>query len=61
VALLKDDDALVRQAAHRALLLVSGMPFPFDALAPEEERAAQAATWEKWWTEREAAGPSEGD
>jgi hypothetical protein len=53
VTLLLDEEPLVRQAAHRALLLLSGMPFPYDAVAPEEERREQAASWERWWRETE--------
>jgi hypothetical protein len=60
VALLRDEDASVREASHRALRLISGLDFPFDALGPEDERERQARSWEKWWRER-ANGDGEED
>jgi len=60
VALLSDADGAVRAAAHRALRLVSGLDFPFDALAAEEVREEQAGRWEKWWLDR-SSRPDDGD
>lgn len=45
-----DDEAwLVRQAAWIALTNLTGMEFPFHALADADTRAAHAAGWRKWW------------
>jgi hypothetical protein len=53
VTLLRDEDPVVRLAAHRALQLLSGMPFEFDPVGSAEVRQKQAAEWERWWHERE--------
>jgi HEAT repeats len=55
VAMLRDEIGTVRDAAHRALLLISGMPFEFNAVAPDEKREEQARNWEKWWADHDAA------
>jgi hypothetical protein len=61
VAMLRDEEGIVRDAAHRALLLISGMPFEFDATAPAEKREEQARNWEKWWADQDETGASEDD
>jgi len=48
LAALDDRDSLVRQSAHAALLNLSGMDFPFDALADEPRRNAQRDAWARW-------------
>jgi HEAT repeat protein len=45
---LSDDDWVTRQAAHVALTNLTGMEFPFDALAPLDTRESQAAQWRTW-------------
>ena len=47
--MLEDDDWTVRQTAHVSLTNLTGMEFPFDALASAPARAAQARTWRDWW------------
>ncbi len=54
VALLDDEDGAVRENAHRALRLVSGMDFPFDASAKQDVRRKQAIVWLKWWQDRDS-------
>lgn len=49
LAALGDEDWTTRQAAHVALQNVTGMDFPFDALAAPEVRARQAGAWRDWW------------
>ena len=51
IAMLEDEDRAVRDAAHRALRIVSDRDFPYDALATVDERARQAEAWRKWWQE----------
>ena len=46
---LDDDDWVTRQAAHVALTNLTGMEFPFNALAERQQREAQAAAWCDWW------------
>ena len=46
---LDDPDWLTRQAAHVALTNLTGMEFPFNALAPDAERQRQAQVWRDWW------------
>ncbi|HOD81312.1 MAG: translocation protein TolB [Planctomycetes bacterium ADurb.Bin126] len=48
LAALDDRDSLVRQSAHAALLNLSGMDFPFDALADEPARQTQRDAWKRW-------------
>jgi HEAT repeat protein len=48
LAALEDPDWLVRQSAWVALTNLTGMEFPFDALAPAAERALMAEAWRKW-------------
>ena len=45
---LEDDDWNVRQSAWVALNSLSGMQFPFDALAEPGFRTSQADTWRAW-------------
>ena len=47
LAALGDDDWLTRQAAHVALTNLTGMEFPFDAVA--NTRREQAQRWRQWW------------
>ncbi len=46
---LGDRDWLTAQAAAVALSNLTGMEFPFDAAASEEQRSAQARRWRDWW------------
>ena len=46
---LSDEDWVTRQAAHVALVNLTGMEFPFNAMAPEPQRALQAGAWRHWW------------
>jgi HEAT repeat protein len=46
---LDDGDWVVRQAAHVSLTNLTGMEFPFDALAGPSLRDAQAKAWRDWW------------
>ncbi|MCD6393591.1 MAG: HEAT repeat domain-containing protein, partial [Planctomycetes bacterium] len=46
---LDDADWVVAQAAGAALGNLTGMEFPFDALAEEHLRKAQADVWRRWW------------
>ena len=45
---LDDSDWSVRQAAWIALTNLTGMEWPFDALAAEEVRRGQADAWRRW-------------
>jgi HEAT repeat protein len=47
-AALDDADWTVRQAAWVALTNLTGMEFPFDALAPRDVRHEQTAAWRRW-------------
>lgn len=49
LAALDDDDWSVRQAAWVALTNLTGMEWPFDALASRELQARQAQKWRDWW------------
>ena len=49
LAALDDKDWTVRQAAWVALTNLTGMEFPFDALAKPPARQAQARKWRDWW------------
>jgi HEAT repeat protein len=61
LALLDDPDWMVRQAAWVALTNLTGMEWPFDALAIPRDREAQANTWKQWWdtVPTEHAAPSD--
>jgi hypothetical protein len=50
LAAMREDAWLVRQAAFISLTNLTGLEFPFDAMAPADTRAAQVAAWEAWWT-----------
>ncbi|MCX6909796.1 MAG: discoidin domain-containing protein, partial [Verrucomicrobia bacterium] len=54
---LDDADWLTRQAAHVALTNLTGMEFPFNALAPDAERQLQAKAWRDWWKKAPAGQP----
>lgn len=51
IGALDDDDWVVRQAAAVALSNVTGMDFPFNALADIQTRQKQADQWRTWWGE----------
>lgn len=42
-------DWFTRQAAHVALTNLTGMEFPFNALAPLAQRSNEARLWREWW------------
>ena len=46
---LDDEDWVVRQGAWTALNNLTGMEFPYDALAEPNVRAYQAERWQRWW------------
>ena len=48
IAALDDADWMTRQAAAYSLQNLTGMEFPFDALAQQEVRSPQAAAWAGW-------------
>jgi hypothetical protein len=48
--ILDDEDWVVRQAAWVALNNLTGMQFPYDALAAPDERAEQITRWRGWWS-----------
>jgi hypothetical protein len=54
---LADDDWTVRQAAWVALTNLTGMEFPFDALAAPDARQMQADVWRSWWRKVPADRP----
>ncbi|MEE8452764.1 MAG: HEAT repeat domain-containing protein [Thermoguttaceae bacterium] len=56
---LQDDDWIVRQAAHVSLTNLTGMEFPFDTTASQEERTAQARRWSDWWATVPADRPAD--
>lgn len=49
LAALDDVDWVVRQAAWVSLTNLTGMEWPFDALAGPKVRRAQAKVWRRWW------------
>lgn len=49
LARLDDEDWTVRQSAWVALTNLTGMEWPFDALAVPGIRNAQVAKWRAWW------------
>ena len=57
---LDDGDWVVRQGAWVALTNLTGMEWPFDALAKPDERREQTDVWRAWWSENadEATPPS---
>ncbi|MBL7134201.1 MAG: HEAT repeat domain-containing protein, partial [Phycisphaerae bacterium] len=57
LAALDDKDWTVRQAACVALTNLTGMEFPFDALAEPSARQAQARKWRHWWAKAPADRP----
>jgi HEAT repeat protein len=57
LASLEDADWLTRQAAHVALLNLTGMEFPFDGSAGPEHRAGQVQRWRDWWATVPAEAP----
>ena len=46
---LADDDWFTAQAAHGALVNLTGMEFPFDAAADDREKTAAIERWRTWW------------
>ena len=46
---LEDRDWVVRQAACVSLNNLTGMEFPFDALADDATRATHINPWQSWW------------
>jgi len=48
--LLDDPDWTVAQAAAVSLNNLTGMEFPFNALAADKLRSAQARAWRRWWS-----------
>jgi len=50
LAALDDDDSIVRQAAHVSLTNLTGMEFPFNALALPSQRRMRVRQWRQWWT-----------
>ena len=57
LAALADEDWSVRQAAWVALTNITGMEWPFDALAAPSLRTAQAKHWRDWWARTPTDGP----
>jgi HEAT repeat protein len=57
LAALDDVDWSVRQSAWVALTNLTGMEWPFDAMAAPAARAAQTARWRTWWSEVPADQP----
>ncbi|MHC4740282.1 MAG: HEAT repeat domain-containing protein [Planctomycetota bacterium] len=53
---LEDSDWTVRQSAWVALTNLTGMEWPFDALAEPEVRSGQARRWRQWVAEMPADG-----
>jgi len=53
---LDDADWVVAQGAWAALCNLTGMEFPFDALAEAHLRRAQADVWRRWWAGLPADG-----
>ena len=57
LAALDDEDWTVRQAAWVSLTNLTGMEFPYDALAGEPPRRKQAKAWRDWWARVPADPP----
>ena len=49
LAALGDEEWTARQAAHVALMNITGMAFPYDALATPDTRLRQERVWSDWW------------
>ncbi len=49
---LADRESIVREAAHKALLALSGQRFPFDPEGSDTARGAQVEKWKSWWKSR---------
>jgi len=45
---LEDEQPIVRQAAYRSLVKLSGQNFPFDAQASKSKRRVQVKKWQEW-------------
>lgn len=57
---LEDMDWTVRQSAWVSLTNLTGMEFPFDALAGQDVRKKQVSIWRQWWNSvREGKIPNE--
>lgn len=56
---MNDSDWTVRQAACVSLTNLTGMEFPFDAMALEGERSEQIAKWNAWCENALKAAPPE--
>ena len=50
IEMLGDEQWSVRQSAWIALTNLTGMEFPYDAVAPPAERKQQADGWRRWWS-----------
>ena len=48
--LLDDEDWVLRQSACASLTNLTGMAFPYDALADTTTRGKQARAWREWWS-----------
>lgn len=57
IAALDDEPWMVRQAAWIALTNLTGMEFPFNALAEASQRGEQVQRWRQWWQTVPADGP----
>lgn len=57
LATLDDSDPMTRQSAHVALANLTGMEFPFNAFASDDERLGQAQVWREWWKKVPADRP----
>jgi hypothetical protein len=57
---LDDGEAIVREAAHKALVKLSGRKITFDAEAAPDVRQAAVVKWRQWWSEREKAAKTRG-
>ncbi len=54
---LDDDDWTVRQAACVSLNNLTGMEWPYDALADPALQKRQAAVWRQWWAKASRKSP----
>lgn len=46
---MEDDDWVVRQGAWVSLTNLTGMEFPFDAVASDSQRNQSISVWRRWW------------
>jgi len=46
---MQDKDWMVRQGAWVSLTNLTGMKFPFDAIADDHEQQRQVRMWRQWW------------